>query len=204
MSEASQDPRGARLAALALAAIGVVYGDIGTSPLYTLQTAFSGSEAMKPSAENVLGVLSLVFWSMMFVVSFKYVSFILRADNKGEGGILSLLTLAQRGLRAHSKLKWTVLALGVFGAGLFYGDSVITPALSVLSAIEGLEVLKPTLAEWVLPLTVLVLVVLFGVQRLGSARMGSVFGPVMVLWFLSIAPFGFMGIATATEVLSPP
>ncbi len=200
MNESTQNPRGARLAALSLAAIGVVYGDIGTSPLYTLQTAFSGKHAIAASPENVLGVLSLIFWSMMFVVSFKYVLFILRADNKGEGGILSLMTLAQRGLRAHSKMKWLVLALGVFGAGLFYGDSVITPAVSVLSAIEGVEVLKPTLAEWVLPLTVIVLIGLFAVQRFGSARMGSIFGPVMLVWFISIAAFGVMGIVAAPEI----
>jgi KUP system potassium uptake protein len=201
MTETNQAARGARLAALSLAAIGVVYGDIGTSPLYTLQTAFSGKHAIATTPENVLGVLSLIFWSMMFVVSFKYVLFILRADNKGEGGILSLMTLAQRGLRAHSKMKWTVLALGVFGAGLFYGDSVITPAVSVLSAIEGLEVLKPTLAEWVLPLTTVVLIILFAAQRFGSARMGSVFGPVMLVWFISLAAFGATEIVAAPEIL---
>ena len=161
MSQQNQAASGTRLAALALAAIGVVYGDIGTSPLYALQTAFTGKHGITPNPENVLGILSLVFWSIMFVVSFKYVWFVLRADNKGEGGILSMMTLAQRGLRAHSKMKWIVLALGVFGAGLFYGDSVITPAVSVLSAIEGLEVLKPTLTPWVIPLTVFVLIVLF-------------------------------------------
>ena len=201
MSESTESPHGARLAALSLAAIGVVYGDIGTSPLYTLQTAFSGKHAIAASPENVLGVLSLIFWSMMFVVSFKYVLFILRADNKGEGGILSLMTLAQRGLRSYSKMKWTVLALGVFGAGLFYGDSVITPAVSVLSAVEGLEVLKPTLAEWVLPLTVIVLIGLFAVQRFGSARMGSIFGPVMLVWFISLAGFGVMEVVAAPEIL---
>ncbi len=196
-----QSPRGRRLAALSLAAIGVVYGDIGTSPLYTLQTAFSGKHAVAATPQNVLGALSLIFWSMMFVVSFKYVLFILRADNKGEGGILSLMTLAQRGLRSYSKMKWLVLALGVFGAGLFYGDSVITPAVSVLSAVEGLEVLKPKLVQWVLPVTVLVLIGLFGVQRFGSARMGSIFGPVMMVWFVSLAVFGVLGIVTAPEIL---
>ena len=201
MSDTTQPARGSRLAALALAAIGVVYGDIGTSPLYTLQTAFTGEIGIAPTPENVMGVLSLIFWSLMFVVSFKYVAFVLRADNKGEGGILPLMTLAQRGLRANSKMKWTVLALGVFGAGLLYGDSVITPALSVLSAVEGLEVLQPKLAEWVLPLTVIVLIALFAVQRFGSGRMGSVFGPVVVVWFLSLAAFGIAGIASAPRIL---
>ncbi|MBS0464043.1 MAG: potassium transporter Kup, partial [Proteobacteria bacterium] len=192
---------GSKLAGLALAAIGVVYGDIGTSPLYALQTAFSGKHAVLPTADNVLGILSLVFWSIMFVVSFKYVAFVLRADNKGEGSILSLMTLAQRGLRAQSPMKWTVLALGVFGAGMFYGDSVITPAVSVLSAVEGLEVLKPTLAEVVVPLTVAVLVGLFAAQRFGSGRVGVVFGPVMVLWFICIAAFGFLRIVGHPEIL---
>ena len=181
-----------RLVTLALAAIGVVYGDIGTSPLYALQAAFSGRHGIPATADNVYGIISLVFWSLMFVVSFKYVAFILRADNKGEGGILSLMTLAQRGLRPASQLRWAVLALGVFGAGMFYGDSVITPAVSVLSAVEGMEVLRPSLAEWVLPITLLVLIALFVAQRLGSERVGAVFGPVMMVWFASIAVFGVL------------
>jgi KUP system potassium uptake protein len=197
----TQSPRGARLAALSLAAIGVVYGDIGTSPLYAVQSAFSGEMGIAPTPENVLGILSLIFWSLMFIVSFKYMIFVLRADNKGEGGILPLMALAQRGLRSYSKMKWTVLALGVFGAGLLYGDSVITPALSVLSAVEGLEVLQPKLVEWVLPLTMVVLIALFAVQRFGSGRMGSVFGPVVVVWFLSLAGFGAVGIAGDPQVL---
>ncbi|MBS0192652.1 MAG: potassium transporter Kup [Proteobacteria bacterium] len=186
---------------MALAAVGVVYGDIGTSPLYALQAAFSGPHGVHATPDNIYGLISLVFWSILFVVTFKYVSFVLRADNNGEGGILSIMTLAQRGLRATSRMKWTVLALGVFGAGMFYGDSVITPAVSVLSAIEGLEVLRPTLTEWVLPTTVVVLIGLFAAQRFGSQRMGSVFGPVMVLWFVSIAVFGAMGIARQPQIL---
>jgi len=201
VSADTQSPRGARLAALSLAAIGVVYGDIGTSPLYALQSAFTGEMGIAPTAENVLGVLSLIFWSLMFIVSFKYMIFVLRADNKGEGGILPLMALAQRGLRSYSKMKWTVLALGVFGAGLLYGDSVITPALSVLSAVEGLEVLQPKLVEWILPLTMVVLIALFAVQRFGSGRMGSVFGPVVVVWFLSLTGFGAIGIVGDPQVL---
>ncbi len=190
MAEAVPAHGSSRLAALALAAIGVVYGDIGTSPLYAMQAAFAGHHGIAPTPENVYGIVSLVFWSLAFVVSFKYVVFILRADNKGEGGILSLMTLAHRGLKPDSGMKWLVLALGVFGAGMFYGDSVITPAVSVLSAVEGLQVLAPEMGEWVLPLTLGVLIGLFSVQRLGSERMGSVFGPVMLVWFLAIAVFG--------------
>ncbi|HEY2346011.1 MAG TPA: potassium transporter Kup [Xanthomonadaceae bacterium] len=201
MGEHNQGTGSARLATLALAAVGVVYGDIGTSPLYAVQAAFTGKHGIPATPENVYGILSLIFWSLSFVVSFKYVAFILRADNKGEGGILSLMTLAQRGLRQASRMKWTVLALGVFGAGLFYGDSVITPAVSVLSAVEGLEVLKPSLSAWVLPLTVVVLIALFAVQRFGSERMGAVFGPVMVVWFTCIAGFGVMEILRDPAIL---
>jgi KUP system potassium uptake protein len=201
MSESMQGARGSRLAALALAAVGVVYGDIGTSPLYTLKEAFAGSHALPVTPGNLLGVLSLVFWSMMLVGSAKYVMFILRADNRGEGGILALMALAQQGLRATSRMGWLVLALGVVGAGLFYGDSVITPAISVLSAVEGLEVLAPHLVRWVEPITVLVLITLFAVQRHGTACMGSVFGPLMVLWFLALAVFGIKGIIADPQVL---
>ena len=196
-----QAARGSRLAALALAAVGVVYGDIGTSPLYTLKEAFAGSHALPATPDNLLGVLSLVFWSMMLVVSAKYVLFILRADNRGEGGILALMALAHQGLRATSKMGWLVLALGVFGAGLFYGDSVITPAISVLSAVEGMEVFAPHLVRWVEPITVIVLIALFAVQRHGTARMGSIFGPLMVIWFVALAYFGVKGIAADPQVL---
>jgi KUP system potassium uptake protein len=201
MSETTQSARGSRLAALAVAAVGVVYGDIGTSPLYTLKEAFAGDHALPATPDNLLGVLSLVFWSMMLVVSAKYVLFILRADNRGEGGILALMALAHQGLRATSKMGWLVLALGVFGAGLFYGDSVITPAISVLSAVEGLEVLAPKLVRWVEPVTIVVLIVLFVVQRHGTARMGSIFGPLMVIWFLTLAFFGIKGIVADPQVL---
>lgn len=201
MTEPLQSARGSRLAALAVAAVGVVYGDIGTSPLYTLKEAFAGSHALPATPDNLLGVLSLVFWSMMLVVSAKYVLFILRADNRGEGGILALMALAHQGLRETSKMGWLVLALGVFGAGLFYGDSVITPAISVLSAVEGLEVLAPSLVRWVEPVTVIVLIVLFIVQRHGTARMGSVFGPLMLIWFVTLAFFGVKGIAADPQVL---
>ena len=203
MSDATRapPPRGSRLAGLALAAIGVVYGDIGTSPLYTLKEAFAGSHALAATPGNVLGVLSLVFWSMMLVVSTKYVLFILRADNRGEGGILALMALAQQGLRRTTKLGWLVLALGVFGAGLFYGDSVITPAVSVLGALEGVEVLAPAMTHWIDPIAIFVLVILFAMQRHGTARMGRVFGPIMVAWFVALAGFGITGISRNPEVL---
>lgn len=195
-------PEGSRLAGLALAAVGVVYGDIGTSPLYTLKEAFAGSHALAATRDNVLGVLSLVFWSMMLVVSTKYVLFILRADNRGEGGILALMALAQQGLRRTTRLGWLVLALGVFGAGLFYGDSVITPAVSVLGAVEGLEVMAPTMVHWIEPISIFVLVLLFAVQRQGTARMGRVFGPIMIVWFVALAGFGVAAITQTPEVLA--
>jgi KUP system potassium uptake protein len=194
-------PQGGRLAGLALAAVGVVFGDIGTSPLYTLKEAFAGSHALPATAGNVLGVLSLVFWSMMLVVSIKYMLFVLRADNRGEGGILALMALAQQGLRSTTRMGSVVLALGVFGAGLFYGDSVITPAVSVLSAVEGLDVLAPHLKQWIEPVTIFVLVLLFAMQRHGTARMGRVFGPLMIVWFLALASFGVIGILGDPTVL---
>ncbi len=188
------------MAALALGAIGVVYGDIGTSPLYTIKEVF-GAHGVAPSPTNVLGGLSLVFWSLLIVVSLKYLLFIMRADNKGEGGIIALMALAQRSVREVPRLAWIVATLGIFGAALFYGDGVITPAISVLSAVEGLEVAAPQLAHVVVPLTLLVIVGLYALQRHGTARIGAVFGPVCVVWFLSLASLGVMGIAQHPSIL---
>ncbi|MGN2249228.1 potassium transporter Kup [Frateuria edaphi] len=196
----TEHPTGRRLAALALGAVGVVYGDIGTSPLYTIKEVF-GPRGVAATPPNVLGGLSLVFWSLVIVVSLKYLLFIMRADNKGEGGIMALMALAQRSVRQRPLAMSVVAVLGIFGAALFYGDGVITPAISVLSAVEGLEVAAPGLAHWIVPLTMLVIGTLFALQRHGTARIGAVFGPVCVAWFLSIASLGVWGIAQQPAIL---
>jgi len=193
-------PRGRALAALAFTALGVVYGDIGTSPLYALKECFGGLHNIPPTRENVIGVMSLVFWSINFVVSLKYISFVLRADNRGEGGIMALLALVRpltrvRGARA------VLISLGLFGAALLYGDGVITPAISVLGAVEGLKVATPALHRFVWPIAVAILSVLFLVQRHGTAGIGRVFGPVMAVWFVSIALLGVRGILLHPSVL---
>jgi KUP system potassium uptake protein len=178
-----------RLATLALGAIGVVYGDIGTSPLYTLQTTLS-HDGMRPTPESIYGVLSLIFWAQIIVVSLKYVTFIMRADNKGEGGIMALMALALRGVRDQPRVRWLLAIIGIFGASLFYGDGVITPAISVLSAVEGVKVAAPGLAHWVVPVTAVILFFLFALQRHGTENVGRLFGPVMVIWFITIALLG--------------
>lgn len=189
-----------RLTALALGAIGVVYGDIGTSPLYTLQTVL-GERGITPDPVNVLGGLSLIFWALIIVVSIKYVLFIMRADNKGEGGIMALMALAQRSVRDIPRLRWVIAVLAIFGAALFYGDGVITPAISVLSAVEGLEIAAPGLEHWVVPITIVVILGLFWLQKHGTDKIGVVFGPVCVVWFLSIAALGVNGIVHHPQVL---
>ena len=178
-----------RLAVLALGAIGVVYGDIGTSPLYTLQVTLT-HDGMKPTPESIFGVLSLIFWAQILVVSLKYVVFIMRADNKGEGGIMALMALAQRSVRDQPNLRWVLAILGIFGASLFYGDGVITPAISVLSAVEGVKVVAPHMSSWVVPITLVILLVLFAIQRRGTEHVGRLFGPIMVVWFVVIALLG--------------
>jgi KUP system potassium uptake protein len=194
-----------RLSTLALGAIGVVYGDLGTSPLYTMKETFGG-HGLPMTTDNVLGVLSLVFWTLMLVVSIKYAGFIMRADNKGEGGIMALTALAQRGVRENGRVRWGVTILGLFGAALFFGDGVITPAISVLSAVEGLEVAAPGLDHFVVPITVAILLVLFWIQKRGSGRVGAVFGPIMCVWFVTIGVLGVAQIAEhpyVLEALSP-
>jgi KUP system potassium uptake protein len=182
---------GAGMIGLAVGALGVVFGDIGTSPLYALQTVFSiDGHAIKPTTGDVYGVISLVFWSIALVVSFKYVVFVLRADNDGEGGVMALAALATRFAQGRGKVVSAALLLGVVGASLFYGDSVITPAISVLSATEGLKVASPDLKDVVLPLGIAILAGLFIVQRFGTHRVGKFFGPVMLLWFLVLAVTG--------------
>jgi KUP system potassium uptake protein len=197
----SQASGNKNLYALALGAIGVVYGDIGTSPLYTLKEAF-GPHGVAPTPDNVLGVLSLVFWSLIVVVSIKYATFIMSADNKGEGGIMALTTLAHRGVRSSARARWAIIVLGLFGAALFFGDSVITPAMSVLSAVEGIEVAAPALHRFIVPIAVVVLVALFSLQRSGTAKVARVFAPIMVLWFLTLAALGVSKIIDAPQVLN--
>ncbi|MGO4503393.1 MULTISPECIES: potassium transporter Kup [unclassified Dyella] len=189
-----------RLATLALGAIGVVYGDIGTSPLYTLQTTLS-HDGMKPTPESIYGVLSLIFWAQIIVVSLKYVVFIMRADNKGEGGIMALLALALRSVRGDARQRWLLAIIGIFGAALFYGDGVITPAISVLSAVEGVKVAAPHLGHWVVPITAVILFFLFALQRHGTERVGRLFGPVMVVWFIVIALLGLRMVVQNPQVL---
>ncbi len=193
-------PRGRALAGLAFTALGVVYGDIGTSPLYALKECFSGHHSIAPTPNNVLGVMSLVFWSLNFIVSFKYVSFVLRADNRGEGGILALLALV-RPLTRPKGTRVMLIALGLFGAALLYGDGVITPAISVLGAVEGLSVATPAFQQFVWPISAGILAALFAVQKWGTMTVGRLFGPVMGLWFASIAILGVRGILLAPEIL---
>jgi KUP system potassium uptake protein len=194
-------PTGAALAGLALGALGVVYGDIGTSPLYALKECFSGPHGVKPTPENVLGVLSLVFWAMTFVVTFKYLSFVMRADNRGEGGILALQALVSR-KDANRRSRQVLLLLGIFGAALLYGDGVITPAISVLGAVEGVAVAAPALASFVVPITVVILAGLFLIQRRGTGTVGAIFGPVMLIWFACIGALGLRGILADPSVLA--
>jgi len=185
---------------LSLGALGVVYGDIGTSPLYALKECFNGPHGVPPTPENVLGVLSLVFWSMTFVVSVKYLTFVMVADNRGEGGILALMALVgQTGTSRRG--RGILLLLALFGAALLYGDGVITPAISVLGAIEGLAVAAPSLGHAVVPVTVVILALLFLFQRRGTAMVGAVFGPIMLVWFLCIAVIGVRGIVQDASVL---
>ena len=180
-------------AAVVLAALGVVFGDIGTSPIYTVQTVFSPNDPhpVPLNAHNVYGVVSLIFWSIMIIVTLTYVTLVMRADNDGEGGIMALITLLRRwGSETRHRTALILAALGVFGASLFFGDSMITPAISVLSAIEGIEIVDPDFEQWVVPITVGIIVVLFYVQRHGTAIVGRAFGPVMVAWFIAIGACG--------------
>ncbi|WP_448204650.1 potassium transporter Kup [Azospirillum sp. sgz302134] len=189
-----------RLAPLLLAALGVVYGDIGTSPLYTLRECF-GHVGLRLTEGNVLGILSLVFWALILVVTIKYVTFVMRADNRGEGGILALMTLALRKSSPSAYPRGLLLVFGMFGASLFFGDSLVTPAISVLSAVEGLKVVAPALEAWVIPLTVAILIGLFLVQRAGTAKVGRLFGPVMLLWFATLGILGLVHIVQGPGVL---
>lgn len=188
------------LGALTLGAIGVVYGDIGTSVLYSVKEVF-GSGHVPFTQANVYGILSLLFWTLTFIVSLKYVVLVLRADNHGEGGLVAMLALASQAVKERPRLRQVLLMVGIFGACLFYGDGVITPAITVLGAVEGLEVVSPGWSEAVIPLTLLILLGLFVVQKHGTASIGRFFGPVMTLWFVVIAALGVVQIASHPEIL---
>ena len=188
------------LTALTLGAIGVVYGDIGTSVLYAVKEVFgSGHVALTP--DNVYGILSIFFWTLTVIVSIKYVVLVLRADNNGEGGLVAMLALASQAVKDKPELRRVLLIVGIFGTSLFYGDGVITPAISVLSAVEGLEVVSPAFKRFVVPLTLVVLFCLFLVQKRGTAGIGKFFGPITLFWFLVIALLGVMQIVTHPEIL---
>ncbi|MFH0944545.1 MAG: potassium transporter Kup [Planctomycetota bacterium] len=206
-SEKLENPQGGpsgstRLSLLTLGALGIVYGDIGTSPLYAMRACFQGAHGIPVSQDNVLGVLSLIFWSLVVVVSVKYLMLVMRADNQGEGGVLALMVLSftRGGIEGSRSAKW-ILPAGLLGASFLYGDGVITPAISVLSAVEGLELSVNRLAPYVAPITLVILVVLFAVQRLGTGRIGRVSGPVMLVWFVTIGLLGACSVARTPGVL---
>ncbi|MCK6681707.1 MAG: potassium transporter Kup [Thermoanaerobaculia bacterium] len=196
-------PQGRYLVVLSIAAMGVVFGDIGTSPLYALRECFSGPHGIAPASANILGVLSLIFWSLLLVISVKYLLFVLRADNRGEGGILALMSLIIPVLPATARVqRYLMIAMGLFGAALLYGDGMITPAITVLSAVEGMEVATPAFTPYILPATVFILILLFLVQRKGTAGVGAVFGPVMLFWFVVLAALGLYQTVQAPQVLA--
>ena len=201
MSEATnQDHPQSSLAGLTLGAIGVVYGDIGTSVLYSIKEVFgSGHVAFTP--DNVMGILSIFFWTLTFIVSLKYVTLVLRADNNGEGGLVAMLALASSSVRDKPRLRSVLLVVGIFGTCLFYGDGVITPAISVLSAVEGLEVVSPNFKKAVIPLTLIILLCLFAVQKRGTGGIGKFFGPITLVWFAAIACLGLYHIASNPSIL---
>ena len=188
--------------ALTVAAVGIVYGDIGTSPLYTMQTIFSAEYGLDLTPANILGVVSLIMWGLFIVVALKYVSLILRADNRGEGGIIALMALALESVGKQSKWSFILLVLGLFGAALFYGDGVITPAMSVISAIEGLNVATPNFSNKVVPITVIVLIALYSFQYKGTTGIGNWFGPIMILWFVALSAMGIINIIKAPVILA--
>ena len=201
MSQHTETAKKSLLFPLMVGAVGVVYGDIGTSPLYALKETFSGPHGLPPQPNNILGILSLVFWALAIVVSLKYVLFMMRADNKGEGGIMALIALTRRIAADNPRLRWILASLGLFGAALFYGDSMITPAISVLSAVEGISLATPALESWIVPMALVGLVLLFFFQHRGSARMGKLFGPVMGIWFAVLALLGVINIVEYPGVL---
>jgi len=197
-----EDQSKPRQAVLALAALGVVYGDIGTSPLYTLKEVFAGNHPIPMTPDNILGILSLILWSLIIVVSIKYVVFVMRADNRGEGGIMALIALALRDAKGKPRRERAIMLAGLLGAGMFYGDGMVTPAMSVLSALEGLDIATPAFRPYIIPLTLMVLFFLFFFQRHGTASIGKLFGPVMVIWFSTLAIFGINSLIEHPVVLN--
>jgi KUP system potassium uptake protein len=189
------------LLVLSLGALGVVYGDIGTSPLYALRECFHSQHGVAATPDNILGILSLIFWSLVVVISLKYLVFVMRADNRGEGGILALMSLARGASAEGSLFRAVLVTLGLFGSALLYGDGMITPAISVLSAIEGMEVATPKFGSFIVPITIIVLILLFLMQRMGTAKVGAMFGPVMLVWFTVIALLGVQHIIKEPHVL---
>lgn len=206
----SGTPRGKYLLVLSLGALGVVYGDIGTSPLYALRECFFGEYAIVPTPANVLGVLSLILWALIIVISIKYLAFILRADNNGEGGIIALMSLVHpehgsargAGPRGARRRRMALVLTGLFGAALLYGDGMITPAISVLSAVEGLEVATPVFEPYILPITIAILIALFLFQRRGTGGIGAVFGPITLVWLITLAVLGLRSVVRAPAVLA--
>jgi KUP system potassium uptake protein len=188
------------LLALVVAAVGVVYGDIGTSVLYALKEVFNSGHVQFTQA-NIYGILSLFFWTITAIVSLKYVVLVLRADNKGEGGLVAMLALASQAVKDKPKLRQWLLVIGIFGTCLFYGDGVITPAISVLSAVEGLEVVSPNFKAWVMPLTLTILLVLFASQKRGTGGIGKLFGPITLVWFLVLTVLGLSHIVQNPVIL---
>ena len=191
-----------RTAALTLAALGVVFGDIGTSPLYTVSTCFSDYTGIKPTADNVLGILSLITWALIIVVTLKYVVVVMRADNHGEGGVLALMALVLRETGLSERRRRIYMMLGIAGAALFYGDCLLTPAISVLSAVEGLNVATPDFAPLVVPISIGLIVGLFALQHFGTAGVGRWFGPIMLLWFVALFVLGAQHVVNHPQVLA--
>jgi KUP system potassium uptake protein len=196
------EPRGRKLFLVTLGTLGVVFGDIGTSPLYALRECFFGRNPIPATPANVLGILSLIFWSLLIVISVKYLIYVMRADNEGEGGILALMALLTPWRKRRGGERLGVITLGVFGAALLYGDGMITPAISVLSAVEGLKVATPVFDPYVIPTAGIILVLLFVFQKRGTSGIGFVFGPLMLAWFSTIAVLGVTGIVRQPGVLS--
>jgi KUP system potassium uptake protein len=197
----TRTPHGRRLLKLALGALGVVFGDIGTSPLYAFRECFHDADNVPVTDANILGLLSLIFWALMVVVTIKYLVFIMRADNNGEGGILALLTLVRSRTPSDDQLRTVLIVLGLFGAALLYGDGMITPAISILSAVEGLKVAAPALEPYVVPLAIMILVALFSVQKRGTGMLGYAFGPVTLAWFVTLAVLGVLAVSRSPEVV---
>ena len=195
-------PDAKRATALVIGAIGVVYGDIGTSPLYMLRIAFTGEHGLPVTEPYMYGVLSVAFWALIVIVTLKYITLIMRADNNGEGGILALTALVSRGVARGERRRWWLVGFGIFGAAMFYGDGMITPAISVLSAVEGLEVITPALHPFIVPVTLVIIVALFGIQKHGTARVGSLFGPIMCVYFVTITLLGALQIVRQPGILA--